>query len=411
MALVGYSDSEDSDETPVPTSKTSQKSNIPSKPSFQKVIDRSYPHKIKVTLPEASKTAAETQEDGDEPPVKRAKLGPAAFSGFNSMLPAPKRVTGGEATNTKLRKGGLGSGVNLKTGAAPAFSREPMYPTEADDSVEAISFGSNNGSVAPDFGSIDAETRMKSDDTGAQETKQEPKKQGNAMMFKPLSVAKKSHKQKNKNSTVFSKPPTDSVSTPKDEIIDSTAIKPLVPSKVSLFSMGGSEKDDPVPAEDLESYQPLVFQTTLTDDNDTPLPESTESDGYNVDPAVTTTQPPAFTTLSDLGPQSLDSIAADLKLSASAKRQLFGRQHNSSRNGPTSAINIVNFNTDQEYAANEILRQAGEQVQHNPVRVIAAGKHSLKQLVNAASNQKDALEEQFASGRRNRKEAGSKYGW
>ena len=108
----------------------------------------------------------------------------------------------------------------------------------------------------------------------------------------------------------------------------------------------------------------------------------------------------------DQSPQSLDSIASDLNLSDSAKRQLLGRQR-----GNTSIINVVNFNTDQEYAANEILRQAGEQVQHNPVRSIAPGEHSLKQLVNAVSNQKDALEEQFASGRRNKKEAGSKYGW
>jgi hypothetical protein len=32
-------------------------------------------------------------------------------------------------------------------------------------------------------------------------------------------------------------------------------------------------------------------------------------------------------------------------------------------------------------------------------------------LVNAASSQKEALEESFAAGRRNKKEAGSKYGW
>jgi hypothetical protein len=48
---------------------------------------------------------------------------------------------------------------------------------------------------------------------------------------------------------------------------------------------------------------------------------------------------------------------------------------------------------------------------HNPVRSIAPGKHSLKQLVNAAQSQKDALAESFAKGYQNRKEAGSKYGW
>ena len=106
-------------------------------------------------------------------------------------------------------------------------------------------------------------------------------------------------------------------------------------------------------------------------------------------------------------PQTLGSIASDLKLSKSDRRQLFGR-----RGQPAgTAINVVNFNTDQEYAANEALRASGEQVQHNPVRAIAPGKHSLKQLVNAATGQKEALEESFATGRKNKKEAGSKYGW
>ena len=72
---------------------------------------------------------------------------------------------------------------------------------------------------------------------------------------------------------------------------------------------------------------------------------------------------------------------------------------------------FINFNADDQYAANEEFRAKGESVQHNPVRGIAPGKHSLKQLVNAAATQADALEEHFAQGKRNQKEAGSKYGW
>jgi hypothetical protein len=75
------------------------------------------------------------------------------------------------------------------------------------------------------------------------------------------------------------------------------------------------------------------------------------------------------------------------------------------------AINLVNFNTDQEYAHNEELRASGETIQHNPLRTVQPGKHSLRQLVSAASTQKDALEESWAAGRRNKKEAGNKYGW
>jgi hypothetical protein len=106
--------------------------------------------------------------------------------------------------------------------------------------------------------------------------------------------------------------------------------------------------------------------------------------------------------------QSLDDIAGDLKLSAAERRQLFGRQKDGLRQAATK---VINFNTDQEYLHNEELRAAGEQIVHNPVRAIAPGKHSLKQLVNAAQSQKEALEESFAKGKSNRAEASSRYGW
>jgi len=110
--------------------------------------------------------------------------------------------------------------------------------------------------------------------------------------------------------------------------------------------------------------------------------------------------------------QSLDDIAGDLKLSAAERRQLFGRQKGGGANEAIrSATKIINFNTDKEYLHNEELRAAGEQVVHNPVRAIAPGKHSLKQLVNAAQSQKEALEESFAKGKSNRAEASSRYGW
>jgi hypothetical protein len=102
----------------------------------------------------------------------------------------------------------------------------------------------------------------------------------------------------------------------------------------------------------------------------------------------------------------LNNVADDLNLSKSERRQLFGR------NAPSADSRVLTFNTDQEYAHNQALAETElAATQHNPVRAIAPGKHSLQQLVNAAASQKDALEESFASGRRNKKEAGSRYGW
>lgn len=87
-------------------------------------------------------------------------------------------------------------------------------------------------------------------------------------------------------------------------------------------------------------------------------------------------------------------------------RQLRGRN---ARSGP---INIVDFNVEQEYNINEQNRALGLTLpQANPLRSIAPGKHQLSSLLNAAQSQKTALEEHFAEGKRNKKEAGSKYGW
>ncbi|KAI4111130.1 MAG: hypothetical protein LQ339_000858 [Xanthoria mediterranea] len=399
MVLVDYSESEGSEvEDKQKSSKVPKPLPNPTKPAFQKVVDRSNPHKIRVNLPELDKDSAEVKEDEEGPPSKRAKMGGGSFGGFNSFLPAPKRAT---ATNgTGSVRGGLGSGVNLKTGATPGFSREPMPEysrnTEEDADIadggdllkgtkhprEDISIGTNG---PPEV--VQPRTVEKS-------TEKTPK-QGNAMMFKPLSVARKPQKKKT------AVPVADATLAQKHATPSSSSQAKPAP-KLSLFSTDIAQNDHINDTTSNGTYQPMIYGIQEPEDPAAKLSRPREP--YMDDP-VAAEEPVAQSDFAQR-PQSLDNIASDLNLSASAKRQLLGRQ-----NRNASAINVVNFNTDQEYAANEVLRQAGEQAQHNPVRAIAPGKHSLKQLVNAASNQKDALEEQFASGRRNKKEAGSKYGW
>ncbi|KAI4137210.1 MAG: hypothetical protein L6R39_007413 [Caloplaca ligustica] len=401
MGLVGYSDSEDSDveEKPVTTEPPNAVLKA-SKPSFQKVVDRSDPHKIRVTLPEIVKQPDQAEQDGDEPPAKKARTG---GGGFNSFLPAPKRqaAVNGAAGGAGLRRGGLGSGVNLKTGAAPGFSREAMVAhsqdegegTETTDGKNSLQAdGSRPENASPEKATLFAPSEPPS----VEAPREEPKKEGNPMVFKPLSVARKPQKKKS------TAPSGDAVPKPK---ANPPPVPPQAAPKISLFSAELPQDSDENGNTSSDTYTPIIYRANLPEPSSTEPPPSTNP-YIAADEASFQLPPEANATP---GPQSLDTIASDLNLSASAKRQLFGRQkpHASS----SSAITIVNFNTDQEYAANELLRQAGEQVQHNPVRAIAPGKHSLKQLVNAASNQKDALEEQFASGRRNKKEAGSKYGW
>lgn len=397
MGLVGYSDSEGSDaEEKSVVSNPSKAVQSTGRPAFQKVVDRSDPHKIRVNLPEPAYESVEDKqgEEEDEPPAKKARTGDGAFSGFNSFLPAPKR----SAPLNGARRGGLGSGVNLKTGAAPGFSREPVTDL-SQDAEQGPDIADGDGSLQENNRpSEDTNTERKDtvDILKPQSTEsvyEEPKKKGNAMMFKPLSVARKPQKKKaivaNGETTLNLRD-------------NPTSVQPKAAPKVSLFSAEPSQNIEKIKNSSSGAYEPLVYGAT---EAETPTTEASQIDNSYVENLEAPID--AVSQFSNAqGPQSLDAIASDLNLSASAKRQLFGRQKPNA-----SAVNVVNFNTDQEYAANELLRQAGEQVQHNPIRAIAPGKHSLKQLINAASNQKDALEEQFASGRRNKKEAGSKYGW
>ncbi|KAK6595803.1 hypothetical protein H4I96_10122 [Botrytis cinerea] len=381
MGLVDYSDSEDSDSPEVTAPKPPTSTSTTGKPAFQKVVDRSNPGKIR-------------------PPTKRAKTGGGAFSGFNSFLPAPKRA--GQSTSATLgggnaaRKSGLGAGVSLKTGAAPAFSREPEpvqereYTTE--EPAEEEEGASGSGLNLPPPSSLVDE----------QKPADEVKLVGKPLMFRPLSVARKPAKKKpqkpNSNaptdSTFTSTPQINSPATPQNT--GKVAPKP----KVSLFSLEVEPVNTPNTTSNGE-YKPLLYQPTPSKE---PIYE-------DYTPTTSHTLPFAPTPpVNNHNTESLSSIADTLHLSAAERRQLFGRQKGGG-SGPQAATKIINFNTDQEYAHNEELRAAGEQVVHNPVRAIAPGKHSLKQLVGAAQSQREALEESFATGRNNRKEAGSKYGW
>lgn len=397
MALVSYSDSDGSG------SEAEVRSSVPSnskpsinagKPDFKKVVDRSNPRKIQVNLPETSKSIRDEGGEEQEPPTKRAKTGPGALIGFNSLLPAPKR----DATTTGRANGGLGRGMSLKTGATPGFSKQPLPTIE-------LSTEENNGGPEIQGDDIPGDTfnpqLLKESASKSEVEAEEAPKKGNSMMFKPLSVAKKPKKKKVTAADT---------STTRDNTADlpKKINEPL--KKASLFSSGDEKDLLNESTTTQEQYIPILYESMMSEsttdesclDGSNPYityeVEGERESGLNGN-LPRPSNPPGKS-------QSLDNIAADLNLSESAKRQLFGRNKDNQ-----SAINVVSFDIEREYAANEMLRQAGEQAEHNPVRAIAPGKHSLKQLVNAATNQKDALEEHFASGRRNKKEAGSKYGW
>ncbi|KAK8055910.1 hypothetical protein PG993_001137 [Apiospora rasikravindrae] len=396
MALVDYSDSDSEPETVTkPTAPPPQTTTA--KQPVQKVVDRSNPRKIVVSLPGAStsnESKPSTAGNGDEPSVKRAKTGGGAFSGFASFLPPPKNAgkaatVASSAAKTAPRR----PGINLKTGAAPGFSRN----TDQNDYED----GEGSTSQQQAQPSIPA----------GQKPADEVKLVGKPMMFKPLSVSRKPTKKKNSGmiaktaaaattnakASLATGTPSQTESQPAPE----SAEPPKKKKKISLFSVAHDEPADAAPAS-TGAYEPMFTSPEV------PAEAESAAAFAAYDAQHGAAHHPGAAAASSTA--SLDHLAAGMNLSKAARRELFGRSGAPDASAASSS-RVIDFNTDKEYAHNEELRASGEQQTFNPVRAIAPGKHSLRQLVTQVHNQREALEESFAKGKSNQREAGSRYGW
>ncbi|KAF5023753.1 hypothetical protein F66182_4186 [Fusarium sp. NRRL 66182] len=391
MGLVDYSDSEGSGseaEVQAPVKPAPKPSASSSKKPFQKVVDRSNPGKIVVNLPQISND----RPLDDEPLAKRAKTGGGGrFSGFNSFLPAPKNANKPKPpTSTATSSAPARPGIHFKTSAAPGFSRDTGHDqNNANDSVPGdMSLPPPKAAAQPYI-------------PEGQKPADEVKLVGKPLMFKPLSVARNPQKKKKLNSGVAKPTPM-----PQHDPIGSmnqgaekvpVPAPAAAPKKVSLFSMHTEESSEHTEKSSAGTYEPMFAA---------PESSSAYDESAYGDYASHAQAGPSATTLP--GAESLDTVADDLNLSAAERRELFGR----GGLGNQAAKKVINFNMDKEYRHNEALRASGEEQVHNPVRSIqGGGKHSLKQLVQNAQSQRDALEDSFAKGKSNRKEAASRYGW
>ncbi|EOO00665.1 putative mitotic checkpoint protein prcc protein [Phaeoacremonium minimum UCRPA7] len=383
MGLVDYSDSESDSEAPQPNAK---------KP-FQKIVDRSHPGKILVSLPQTA--AADEPAGSEEPAAKRIKVGGNRFSGFGSFLPPPKAA--GKPPPAQGIGGGKAApriGVHLKTSSEAAFSRDLGGGEDEEDGAQ-----SNGSGLSLPPPKAQAQPSIPAD----QKPEEEVKLVGKPLMFKPLSVARKPGKKTaakagvGKTATAQQSRTSTPIAAPKEEVKEPPAKR----KKVSLFSISDEPPTASTPVVDETSYEPLYDGY---DDGANGVADDLDNYQYDQAPPSTSYHPTTTTS----GAESLDTIADDLNLSAAARRELFGR----GRSGAgASASKVVNFNMDREYQHNEELRAAGEQQTYNPVRAIAPGKHNLRQLVNAVQNQREALEENFAKNRETKNQAAGRYGW
>lgn len=383
MGLVDYSesDSSGSEADTAPAKQITKPRGGANSKKIPSVVDKSKSGKIIVNLAGAATDAAAPSTPSDEPPAKRARTtgGGGRFSGFNSFLPAPK--------NAAAATGGSRLGGGLKTSAAPGFSRDAgASSTTTDDTTggdgDAVPRSSGLSLPPPKTAAAVAEPSIPE----GQKPAAEVKLTGKPLMFRPLSVAKG---KKKKTSTAAAAAPK--VAQPAEVTPAAATPTPEPPKKkVSLFSIPANDST-PAPGPSLSSgtgaYEPL-FETAAA------------TEAYNA----------AATALAEPVVESVGDIADDMNLSAAARRELFGRASSSAQ--AAAAQRVVNFNMDREYRHNEAVRASGEAQTHNPVRALqGGGKHSLRQLVGNVQGQRDALEDSFAKGRANRKEASGRYGW
>ncbi|KAI0455618.1 mitotic checkpoint regulator, MAD2B-interacting-domain-containing protein [Xylaria acuta] len=424
MGLVDYSDSESETEAVAkPAPPAPQPTAGGSKKPFQKVVDRSKPGKILVNLPGSSsgQDNSNAATNGDEPPAKRARTTKGgAFSGFNSFLPPPKNLgkkpasAAASARSSNVDKGTNAPrpGVHLKTGAAPGFSRnaDGDIGDDVDRDERLAPNGGSGGMKLPEPRSQQPMIPV------GQKPADEVELVGKPLMFKPLSVSRKkpvkkvATKSTATTSTTF-KSTTITASAPASAAptTEAAVAKAELPpkKKISLFSISDETLEGPEPKDESNSeYEPLIN----TDDS-FGIPTADAFAAYDAQyssyaaPSQIATVPSTISAASN----SLDSIASDMNLSATARRELFGRR--GAPSADVAAAKVINFDTEREYAHNEELRASGEQQTHNPLRAIAPGKHNLRQLVSQVHNQREALEESFAKGRAKQNDAGSRYGW
>lgn len=234
MALVNYSDSETSDTeepAPAPTPPTLPKPSpsTSSKPAFHKSTD---PRKIKVDLP-TLQPEPQPQDGEAEPPAKKKARTAGAFSGFNSLLPAPKRTAAQNAPK---------AGVSLRTSSEAAFSRNP---------VPGLEGGGGGGSDWDE--DVEGEGGGGTLDVGEGEG-EEVKVVGKATKFKPLSVANNGKKSvvkkmkfdgERKKARVSEDGTTKSgMRTKEKEMTDAAPPPPPTKPKRSLFSVPPQEEEE-----------------------------------------------------------------------------------------------------------------------------------------------------------------------
>ncbi|KAF8892555.1 mitotic checkpoint regulator, MAD2B-interacting-domain-containing protein [Infundibulicybe gibba] len=323
------------------------------------------PKKITIGLPTLARRADEDDLKDEKPPTKKPRLeSGAGFSSLLSMLPAPKQTNPTLPKPERVLGGGGGPGL--------VFNTSNSTTSNANDAVDAISTPREPSTLflPPSLAkgksniSLDEEKPRPSKATTPPQSKQEP-----AMDFFSLGSTASSSKV---------------TSTTLTSTTSSFSAAPAIP----VFAPPEPTPEDPypgyyqLPSGTWKAHDPTYYATFT----------KKWQDEYNAHVrALEKGMVKGFEGLENASVEEVDAMKEIEK----AKFELKEREE---RKGITK-------DADGGPIAPKMTINASK------LSGIARSRHQLATMLNEAYRNREALEERIAEGRRNRKEAGNKYGF
>ncbi|OJT04305.1 hypothetical protein TRAPUB_4939 [Trametes pubescens] len=392
-----------------PTSKTSSGLSLPP-PKTRKA-----PKKIAIGLPSLSKDDDRTSDTDDRPPTKKARLeSGAGASGLLSMLPAPKNKAPIAPAAERVLGGGRGPGLVFK--AAPSASARTATVEDAEDSEGDMQRQDVLDSSHPSI--LEEKTEKKAPLPKA------------SIPFMPTSVArgKANVSVEEKHSAPVSRPSAPAVdffslgeSASPPRIFEPTS-KIYVGTTSSSSSRTASTLPSISAAPPLSSKPAIHVPSAAPQVEDFVAPEPTPTDpypGYYLLPSGqwAAYEPTYYKKFYDKWKREYDAHVRALE-----KGKVKGFE-----DLDAEGLQEVNALQEMEKAKKEVqeleerkaLTNGADAAPEAPkmnIKGAALGgrartRHQLSTLLTEAYQNREALEERIAQGRKNRKEAGNKYGF
>ncbi|EDR14849.1 uncharacterized protein LACBIDRAFT_306017 [Laccaria bicolor S238N-H82] len=330
------------------------------------------PKKLAIKLPTLSTLPSKDQDEiPEERPTKRPRLG-AGSSSLLSMLPVPKKGTPNTLPQRVLG-GGTGPGLVFNTGRSTQ--------RETDEST-----------VEPDF--KDVNTSPPTSNVSESESSR-PSLLPPSLLKRKANISLDST-QARSVSSASSTPPVDffSLGSTSSSNATSAYAKPTLPKFSAAPSLPTFEPPEPTPTDPYPGYYQLPSGAWAAYEPEYYAKISTKWQN-EYDAHVRALEKGTVRGFEGLQNAAVEEIDA-LKEMEKAKKEIKERED---RKAITKG------------AGEEVAAAPRMNINASKTSGIARSRHQLSTLLREAYENREALEEKIAEGRRNRKEAGNKYGF